>query len=89
VTLENISSATHTHQNRSFGESRILAFIRVCDHLYGMLMVSFTRLTLLSKIPYDKAAIPVKRIDAFRIDDPGQRAVLFDQYKLMRHCPKS
>lgn len=28
--------------------------------------------THLSKLPYDKAASPVKRIDAFRIDDSGR-----------------
>ena len=33
------------------------------------------------KIPYDKAVMPVKRIDAFRIDDHGRGAVLFDPYK--------
>jgi len=43
---------------------------------------------IIQKLPYDKAATPVKRIDAFQIGDPGRRAVLFDPYKLMRYCPK-
>ena len=37
------------------------------------------------KLPYDKAEVPVKRIDAFRIGDPGRGAVFFDPYKL--HAP--
>jgi hypothetical protein len=38
------------------------------------------------KLHYDKAVMPVKRIDAFQIGDLGRRAALFDPYKPMRHC---
>jgi hypothetical protein len=44
--------------------------------------------TVYQKLPYDKVAMSVKRIDAFRKGDPGRGAVLFDP-KPMRRCPES
>jgi len=41
------------------------------------------------KLPYDKADMSVKRIDAFRIEDPGRRAVYSNLSSILRHCPKS
>jgi len=38
-------------------------------------------LTHLLRTPYDKTAMPVKRINAFRIGTPERGAALFDPYK--------
>ena len=49
-------------------------------------MVLLITLTpIYQKLPYDKAAMPVKRIDAFQIGGHGRGAVLFDPYIL--HAP--